>query len=244
MKITRYTFLIILCFFLINLLTYFLIGKQSLRERNVSEMMKTEVENWDELELTFVLRSNQDLNSELKINNVTYPVTSFEAFKEEGFIDSVDAKIRFWLNENEADSLFKTNLDSLHLIYSEKGWQRDQYFEITLFRNPYFIEYIASLSQENFSTDQKLGGWCEYHKSEDRTGSIRCMILWKEFILLSEDIKSSRIFFTEQNIAVNTYRSEYDFSREEKLIWLFYRWVQIDWIDGNGLGGDTPSWER
>tara|TARA_R110002124_G_C8947186_1_gene513098 strand:- start:2450 stop:2662 length:213 start_codon:yes stop_codon:yes gene_type:complete len=70
------------------------------------------------------------------------------------------------------------------------------------------------------------------------------MVSWNEIIILSEEILSSSIFFKEQELAVQTVGSDFHFSRKEKLIWLFYRWVQIDWINGNGLGGDIPSWER
>ncbi len=87
-----------------------MIGKQSLQERNVSQMLKTDIENWYDLELTYVILSNQNLDSELKLNKITYPVFSFEDYKEQNPIDSLDTRIRFSLSINIADSIFETNL--------------------------------------------------------------------------------------------------------------------------------------
>lgn len=63
-------------------------------------------------------------------------------------------------------------------------------------------------------------------------------------ISLDEEIIDLYLWYVEQELFVITVGSDVWLFREEKLIWLFYRWVQIDWIDGNGLGGDIASWKR
>ena len=245
MKLIRYTLLILLSLVLLNLITYFLIGKKSLRERNISEMMKTDVENWFELELTYVVLSNQNLDSELVVNKVYYPVISSEDFKAKDSIDALDTRVRFSLSSNKADSIFKTNLDSLHRIHPvDQNSMNSPSLSSYLFNNSSFRNFAISQSKRDFSIDKKMGGWCEYLQSENHKGFILCMVSWNEVIILEEEIKSTSTFYIEQEITVQTYGSDFSYEREEKLIWLFYHWVQIDWIDGNGLGGDVPSWER
>ncbi|MFY0699006.1 MAG: hypothetical protein JXR11_14195 [Balneola sp.] len=222
-----------------------MIGKKSLRERNISEMMKTDVENWYELELTYVVLSNQNLDSELKLNKVYYPVISSEDFKTQNTIDSLDTRVRFSLSSNKADSIFKSNIDSLYQTYPEESYStHSPSFSFSLFNNSLFRYFAISQSKRDFSIDKKAGGWCEYLKSENHKGYLRCMVSWNEIIILEEDIKSSTTFYTEQKLTVQTVGSDFWYDREEKLVWLFYKWMQIDWIDGNGLGGDDPSSKR
>lgn len=230
MKILKYILIGTTLLLALNLLTFYLFGKQSLRDRNVSEMMKTDFENWDNLKLEFHLVSNLTLNPEIEVNKIKYPVIDINDFGEslyDDFIDSVNTAVRFKLNSDEADSIFKTNLDSLHLTYVDGYYSESTNLSPYLFNNIHFINYINSISRKEMPTKTKLGGWCEYMIFENNSKLLYCLVQWNTIIILWEEIDMYPMI-AEQELAVQTYGSDFEFTSEEKLIWLLYHWVQIE----------------
>ncbi|MBR9919047.1 hypothetical protein GYB29_15575, partial [bacterium] len=93
MKVIRYTLLILLSLVLLNLITYFLIGKQSLRERNVSEMMKTEFSNEHNVDVEYYLMSELKDTSSFIFNGESYPtflINTEDEIEKRKYTDSLD----------------------------------------------------------------------------------------------------------------------------------------------------------
>ncbi|OAN60732.1 hypothetical protein A8B79_09430 [Balneola sp. EhC07] len=239
MKVIRYTLLILLSLLLLNLITYFLIGKKSLRERNISEMMKTEFENPYDLKLEFQLVSDLQLDSTFKFQNKKYPV--FQTFIDkngkrdfETNSSEVIKQEKFTLDLSAVNKILNTDLDSINKISPENTY--------TLL-NEYFKQIVDSVSDsiEALPFRGKIGGNCEYYEFSKE---VHCIVFGNRVISFDEEIIDLYPWYVEQELFVIAVGSDVWLFREEKLIWLFYKWVQIDWIDGNGLGGDDPSSKR
>ena len=230
MKVIRYTLLILLSLVLLNLVTYFTIGKQSLRERNVSEMMNTNLYLADHTNSVFPLISNLNLDSKHKLNGYEYPVFSLrEYYDENGLVkkysDSILNMNHILIEKDKVESILNINFELFD----------DSEIDSLLAKN---FENLLRKIQDSLSLNLKnesLKGDCTYHKT------IRCRTYNKWSNFLFEEIKAENLFYTHQYLEFKLFPDHVSSYREEKLIWLFYRWVQIDWIDGNGLGGDTTK---
>ena len=83
MKLLKYTLIGIVVLLGLNLLTFYLFGKQSLRERNVKVILgdsnlKNEMER-----LAFPLQSNLELEDSITIRDKLYPVFAFDSHSSE-----------------------------------------------------------------------------------------------------------------------------------------------------------------
>ncbi|MEQ9091352.1 MAG: hypothetical protein RIE52_09695 [Balneola sp.] len=236
MKIIRISLLVLLCLVLLNLITYFLIGKQSLRERNISVMMKTEFENVYDLELEFYLISNLKADLIFNYQNKTYPVYQIHVDKEgndkfDGNANGVWKREEFRFDVNTVNKILNTDLDSIHQSSSDSTY--------TLLNNNFnLLLDSAPDSIRTLPFEGKIYRDCEYYYLYKH---INCFIIGNTVISFEEGLKVSKPMYVKQHLFVNTVGSDFHFYREEKLIWLFYKWVQIDWIDGNGLGGDATK---
>lgn len=238
MKIVRYTLLILLSLLLLNLITYFLFGKQSLRERNVSEMMKTEFPNKHNVGVEYYLLSELRDTSRLIIDGKSYPtfiIDTEDEIKRQKYVDSVEIWKEFTVDLEIAESLLSMNLDS---IYTSDSLPKDPSIYDFIFRElaKASIDSIAFINE-----NPRFDGTCDYSVYLNQ---FECFVVGNYIFGLFEEFETLLPLYSHQFL--NFWPDGLDFSweREEKLIWLFYRWVQIDWIDGNGLGGDIPSWER
>ena len=233
MKVIRYTLLILLCLFLINLLSYFLFGKQSLRERNVSEMMKTNFYFVDHNNSVFPLISNLNLDDGYILNGYKYPVFTLEEFSDSNSIvdkysDSLLNMQYFSIDKKEAETLLNTNFEAY------EDWKIDSIVSEN------FMTLISSVEDSlvTLPKNQTYSGDCANYFQ------IVCRVYEKWPNFLYEEIKADKLFYIHQYLEFKLYLDHVSSYREEKLLWLFYKWVQIDWIDGNGLGGDDPSSKR
>ena len=236
MKIARYTLLILPCLFLINLLTYFLIGKQSLRERNVSEMLKSNFENPYDLELEFQLISNLQTDSIFTIQNKIYPV--FQIYIDEAGNEKIDDNANeiwkredFRFDENTVNKILNADLGFIYETNPDSAYE-------LLNENFNLLLDSVSDSINALPFGGKIYSDCEYYYLYK---DVTCIIFGNMVISFGEEIKVLKPMYVEQLLDVITVGSDFWIDRREKLIWLFYRWVQIDWIEGNGLGGDITS---
>lgn len=235
MKVIRYTLLILLSLLLLNLITYFLIGKQSLRERNISELNKEKIGDFFELDPTYTLISSLNTGkSNFEFKNEYYPVFKLSSFVEsdsefEKFADSVINWQRFNLDVNKVNDLIGTNLDSLESL------KMYQAVDSLLDKHYRDIVFLASDSYPNLPIGKKFNGYCSLYEN------IECVTYEGWVIILAEEVYFYSLFFADQKILLGYWGEHYEVYREEKLIWLFYRWVQIDWVDGNGLAGDQTE---
>lgn len=247
MKIIKYVLITLVSLLTLNLLTFYLFGKKALTDRNVSQMIKTDVENWYDLELAYNIISNLELDSSIELKGVIYPVFSIDEYLGSDFdnyINTTHEKIKFIIDSQTADSILNVNLDSLYLANFDNDFGYSTKVNSFLFNEPGFIAYALSKSEAPFPLDSSIGGWCEYRRQDISSGLLRCLIVTNTIILLSEDIKTYSIMFAEQELRAFTNESDFQFFRDEKVIWFFFKWIQIEWIDGNGLGDDLSSWEK
>ncbi len=238
MKVIRYTLLILLSLVLINLITYFLIGKQSLRERNISEMMKTEFSNEHNVDVEYYLMSELKDTSSFIFNGESYPtflINTEDEIEKRKYTDSLDLWEEFTLDMALAESIISLNLDS---IYTSDSLPKDPSTYDFIFR-----ELVkASMDSIPFSNKSpRFDGRCNYNKY---LYLFNCVVIGNYIFGLVEEIIQIKPLYSHQLLSFWLNDSHVYWEREEKLIWLFYKWVQIDWIDGNGLGGDDPSSKR
>lgn len=230
MKIVRYTLLIILSLVLLNLITYFLIGKQSLRERNLSEMTNTEFYFVNHDNSVFPLISNLNLGSKYVFNGYEYPV--FYIAESSDSISTI---------RNYSDSLLSMQYISLDIEEAETL--------LSIKFEDFEIHEIDSLVSENYMTliNSVKDSLVTLPKLESYRADcgfyfhIRCRVYQKWSNHLYEEIKVTKLFYVHQLLEFKLFLNHTPDYREEKLIWLFYRWVQIKWISGNGLGSDATS---
>ena len=232
MKIVRYTLLIIFSLVLLNLITYFLIGKQSLRERNVSEMVNTNLYFVDHNNSVFPLISNLYLDSEYVLNGYKYPIFSIEESSDSnGIVDQYSDSLLnmqyFSIDKDEVEILLNTNFEDY------EDWKIDS----VVSENYMTLIYSVKDSLITLSKNGSFSGDCEYSLH------IVCRVYEKWSNFLYEEIKVDKLLYVHQRLKFKLYPDHISYYREEKLIWIFYKWVQIEWIDGNGLGGDIPSLE-
>ncbi|MEQ9266132.1 MAG: hypothetical protein RLN81_12965 [Balneolaceae bacterium] len=208
-------------------------------------MLKTDVENWRDLELTYHIISNLELDSSLKLKGITYPVFSIDEYRGSGFdeyIDTIEKRSNFSVDIQTANSILNTNLDSLYL--TDYNYGTSDKVDSILFSGYLQIAYALAESKISFPIDSKIGGWCEYLRGDNSLSFLRCSIFGNTIVSLWEENITCYPLFVKQELIVHTKGSDFQFFREEKVIWLFFKWIQIQWIDGNGLGDDVPSWER
>lgn len=235
MKGLKLIFIGVLSFILLNTITYYAFGEENLRKRNLNEILSNGFENWHEVEWEYVLVSNLDSKKSFTLNDKIYPVFDHEEYSESigEYADSIFFIKRFRPSKDQIDTLFNVNFDSL---YSIDDFSADSLiytsFESILFSMPDSLDLIPS--------NGKFDGDCEYYGPSI---FVDCIVVGNMIAIPYEDIRIHYPMFIEQEIIAYTYGSDfYGEFRVERLVWILFTWVQVDWVDGNGLNGDKiPS---
>ncbi|MEP1306848.1 MAG: hypothetical protein ABJK11_06135 [Balneola sp.] len=217
MKFIRYTLLILLCAFLLNLITFLIFGEKVLRERNLSEFKKEKIGSVFKVNPTYSLISNLNTGeSNFEFKNRQYPIFKLSNFVEndndfEVFADSVINWQRFTLPVNNVNNLLGTNLDSLEALrmFHDVDSLLDRYYRD--------IVFFASDSLSNLTIENDFNGYCNLYDN------ISCDVYEGWVIILAEEVYFHSLFFADQKILLGYWGEHYETDRVEKLIWLFDR---------------------
>lgn len=229
MKILKYILIGITLLLGLNLLTFYLFGKQSLRDRNVEEIIRTEIINEEQVKLEYYLISELNDTSSIIVDGKLYPTfiigTEYEN-KLSRYIDSVDQWKEFTVDLESAELILGVNLDSIFI--SDPLNQYPSYDFI-------FRELTKAAADSILFLENSTGfsGTCDYYLEQ-----FDCIVIGKYVFAFIEEFETLIPLYSHQQISLMLDGSHIHWEREEKLIWLFYKWIQIEWVDGNGLGGD------
>ncbi|MBR9919046.1 hypothetical protein GYB29_15570 [bacterium] len=199
-------------------------------------MIKSEFENPYDLKLEFQLISNLKTDSIFTFQNKTYPVFQIN-IDEDGNVKIDDNANEVWNREEfrfdvkTVNKILNTDLDLIQKTSPDSAYDLlNENFKILL--------DSAADSINTLPFEGKIYGDCEYYYLFK---DVNCVVFGNTVVSFGEELKVLTPMYAEQQLDVITVGSDVWLFREEKLIWLFYKWVQIDWIDGNGLGGDVTS---
>lgn len=132
-----------------------------------------------------------------------------------------------WFNvpKSKANALLKTNLDSLQSVnLSSVDLLIDQNFEK--------IIYLVTDSIRTLPVYKEFFGDCNFYEY------LNCRTYEGWVIMLGEEVYFEKPFIAEQRLVVGIYADHYEEFRDELLLWVLFKWVQVKWIDGNGFAGD------
>jgi len=236
MKTLLRIFLVLLTLILMNYLTFLIFGKQTLRDRNLTELKKQKVGTYRNMPPTYSLLSNQNFRKKrFQFRGSEYPVFQISDINDDEypdfrtFIDSVINHQSFDLEVSIVSNIVGTNLDSLD--------SNNEYKKVDSILDKYYKDIIlyASDSLSNLPVDKQFDGYCSLYKY------ISCYTNEGWITILGEEVYYHSLFFADQKLLYGYLGESYEEYREEKMVWLYYKWIQFEWVDGNGLAGDKTE---
>ena len=240
MKIFKAFLLVLISLLLVNFITYSIWGKASLRSRNIDEIMALGFENYFNLDQEYMMWSDMDYRDSFTLDGQIYPVFNIdntgdnndidEILKSDAYVDSTLFYKGFKIHRDTVNALLGINLNSLPPESAETILEEN--FDILLNSMPDSLDLVPETST--------FRGNCEDYSTFNETiENVDCFVDAIDLQVLIEDIYDWKPFYVQQEINAWTYGSDFDgMYRVEQLVWLFFTWVQIELVDGNGLDGD------